>query len=129
MRKLCGASRVLTTSAVLLTAAFTGAAEDASTAAAAVAPKGPLSEYTSRSWQTDEGLPHNLVRSITQTPDGYLWVGTRLGLARFDGIHFTCLNTKNTPALRNHNISALEVGLDGSLWIGTYGGGLVHLKD
>jgi ligand-binding sensor domain-containing protein/signal transduction histidine kinase len=129
MRKLCGASRVLVASAVWLSVALTGAAEDGPSAATAQAPKGALSEYTSRSWQTDEGLPHNLVRSITQTPDGYLWVGTRLGLARFDGIHFTCFNSKNTPALRNHNVSALAVGLDGSLWIGTYGGGLVHLKD
>jgi ligand-binding sensor domain-containing protein/signal transduction histidine kinase len=129
MRKLCGASRVLLISAASLSVAFTGAAEDTPTITTAETPRGLLSEYTSRTWQTDEGLPHNLVRSITQTPDGYLWVGTRLGLARFDGIHFTCFNTKNTPALKNHNVSALAVGLDGSLWIGTYGGGLVHLKD
>jgi len=87
------------------------------------------SDYTCRAWQTDEGLPHNLVRSITQTPDGYLWVGTRLGLARFDGIRFTCFNSKNTPALVNQNVAALAVAIDGSLWIGTYGGGLVHLKN
>jgi ligand-binding sensor domain-containing protein/signal transduction histidine kinase len=89
----------------------------------------PPSDYTSRAWQTDEGLPHNLVRAITQTSDGYLWVGTRLGLARFDGLHFTTFNSKNTPALKNSNISALCVDRDGSLWIGTFGGGLVHLKE
>jgi ligand-binding sensor domain-containing protein/signal transduction histidine kinase len=129
MRKLRGASRVLTAPVVLLSLALSGAAENAPTAPTAEAPKNPLSQYTSRAWQTDEGLPHNLVRAITQTPDGYLWVGTRLGLARFDGIRFTCFDAKNTPALRSHNVSALAVGLDGSLWIGTYGGGLVHLKD
>jgi ligand-binding sensor domain-containing protein/signal transduction histidine kinase len=129
MRKLRGVSRVLVALAVLLSVAFAGAAEDAPTASTADAPKNPLSQYTSRAWQTDEGLPHNLVRAITQTPDGYLWVGTRLGLARFDGIRFTCFDAKNTAALRNHNVAALAVGLDGSLWIGTYGGGLVHLKD
>jgi ligand-binding sensor domain-containing protein/signal transduction histidine kinase len=129
MRKLCGATRIQLTAAVLFSLALSGAAEDAPTAPAVEAPKSPLSQYTSRAWQTDEGLPHNLVRAITQTPDGYLWVGTRLGLARFDGIRFTCFDSKNTPALRNHNVSALAVGLDGSLWVGTYGGGLVHLKD
>jgi ligand-binding sensor domain-containing protein/signal transduction histidine kinase len=129
MRKYCGASRVLLATAVLVSLALTVAAEEAPTAPEAEAPKSPLSEYTSRSWQTDEGLPHNLVRAITQTPDGYLWVGTRLGLARFDGLHFTCFDGKNTPALKNQNVSALAVGIDGSLWIGTYGGGLVHLKD
>jgi len=128
MRKLCGATRIWSTAAVLLSLTLTGVAEGTRAPAAQV-PKSPPSEFTSRTWQTDEGLPHNNVRAITQTPDGYLWVGTRLGLARFDGIHFTCFNTKNTPALRSHNVPALAVGLDGSLWIGTYGGGLVHLKD
>src|ERR1017187_7560133 len=45
--------------------------------------------FTARTWQTDEGLPNNFVRAIVQTPDGYLWVGTSAGLARFDGLRFT----------------------------------------
>ena len=94
---------------------------------AIIAPSPALPAYTSRSWQTDEGLPNNLVRVITQTPDGYLWVGTRMGLARFDGVHFTSFNARNTPALENPNISALCVDKDGSLWIGTYGNGLLRL--
>src|SRR6266568_3953757 len=85
--------------------------------------------YASRSWQTDEGLPNNLVRAITQTPDGYLWIGTRLGLARFDGVHFTAFDARNTPALKNPNISALCVDGRGSLWIGTYGDGMMRLED
>ena len=36
-------------------------------------------------WQIDDGLPQNSVWAITQTHDGYLWVGTQQGLARFDG--------------------------------------------
>jgi ligand-binding sensor domain-containing protein len=40
------------------------------------------------SWTTDQGLPQNFVRAITQTSDGFLWVGTMNGLARFDGLHF-----------------------------------------
>src|ERR1035438_1842458 len=52
--------------------------------------------YTARTWQSDEGLPNNYVRAIVQTPDGYLWVGTSAGLARFDGLHFTAFRS-DTP--------------------------------
>ena len=47
--------------------------------------------YRIRAWQTDDGLPQNSVYAITQTSDGYLWVGTREGLARFDGVRFVAL--------------------------------------
>jgi len=124
---------VLITAALVLSAAVASPADEVAPPATTPAPRNSLSEYiseyTSRAWQTDEGLPHNLVRAIAQTPDGYLWLGTRLGLARFDGIHFTCFDSRNTPALGSPNISALAVARDGSLWIGTYGGGFVHLKD
>ncbi len=124
MRKTCGIPSVLTGAALWLSVLLPAGAEENSPVASTT----PLSQYTVRSWQTDEGLPHNLVRAITQTPDGYLWLGTRLGLARFDGIHFTSFDSHNTPALSNPNVSALAVDQDGSLWAGTYGGGLVHLK-
>ena len=84
--------------------------------------------YTARTWQSDEGLPNNYVRAIVQTPDGYLWVGTSAGLARFDGLRFTAFTPQNTPPLENANITALCVDGQGTLWIGTYGGGLVCLK-
>ncbi|HEY1788207.1 MAG TPA: two-component regulator propeller domain-containing protein [Verrucomicrobiae bacterium] len=78
-------------------------------------------------WQADDGLPDNAVQAITQTADGFLWVGTRGGLARFDGTQFVCYDARNTPALKNSSITALCAGKDGSLWIGTGGGGLVRL--
>jgi ligand-binding sensor domain-containing protein/signal transduction histidine kinase len=83
--------------------------------------------YSTRTWQTDEGLPDNVVAAITQTQDGYLWVGTRAGLARFDGINFTCFDTNNTPALHNSSITALCRDRKGKLWIGTDGGGVACL--
>ena len=86
-------------------------------------------EFTSRSWHSDEGLPYNIVRSLAQTRDGYLWVGTFAGLARFDGVRFTTFDSHNTPALKSSNISALCTDGDGTLWIGTYGGGITRLKD
>lgn len=86
-------------------------------------------EYVSRAWHSDEGLPYNIVRSIAQTKEGYLWVGTFAGLARFDGIRFTTFDARNTPVLKNSNVSALCTDADGALWIGTYGGALTRMKD
>ncbi len=85
-------------------------------------------KYSSRTWQIDEGLPHNLVQAITQTRDGYLWVGTYKGLAKFDGTHFTIFDTNNTPELKSSTVTALCTDREGALWIGTDGGGLVRLQ-
>ena len=85
--------------------------------------------YVSRIWRTQDGLPENRIRAISQTPDGYLWIGTSGGLARFDGVRFVVYARFNTPTLTDDNIRALAVAKDGSLWIATDGGGLIHYKD
>ncbi len=77
---------------------------------------GPL--FLRTHWTTEDGLPQNSVAAMAQTPDGYLWLGTFGGLARFDGVKFTIFNTGNTPALHGNRITALHVGRDGALWIG-----------
>ncbi|MBS1852416.1 MAG: hypothetical protein JST79_16035 [Acidobacteria bacterium] len=84
-----------------------------------------LAQYDFRSWTTDNGLPQNLVRGLYQTPDGYLWIATLDGLARFDGNHFTVFNTVNTPGLVSNRLGI--VGLpNGDLWINTEGGDLMR---
>src|SRR5215831_783431 len=83
--------------------------------------------YSVKVWQTDEGLPQNSVWAITQTRDGYLWVGTQQGLVRFDGIRFTPVDDKAAPELRHGFITALTTARDGSLWIACAGTGLVHM--
>ena len=95
---------------------------------AALNPALALTQYTLDLWSTDAGLPHASVTAITQTPDGYLWLGTEEGLARFDGVHFTVFDTQNTPALKSKRISALLVDARKNLWIGTEGGGLTELS-
>lgn len=79
-------------------------------------------------WTTENGLPQNSVTSIAQTADGYLWLGTFGGLARFDGVRFTIFNSANTPALPNSRITALHLGRDGSLWIGAENGAITRLQ-
>ena len=85
--------------------------------------------YNVRSWQTDEGLPQNSVYAIAQTPDGYLWVGTHQGLARFDGVRFTLIDERAAPYLKQSWIVALCVSRDGSLWIASENNGLTRLKN
>lgn len=74
--------------------------------------------YLVQVWRSDEGLPQNWVSSIAQTPDGYLWVGTRFGgLARFDGVRFVNFAPQNTPGLQDVQVERLSVDDEGSLWI------------
>jgi ligand-binding sensor domain-containing protein len=54
--------------------------------------------YLVRHWQTPGGLPENLVASVVQTRDGYLWVGTYGGLTRFDGSRFVTFGVHNADA-------------------------------
>jgi ligand-binding sensor domain-containing protein len=84
--------------------------------------------YVSRVWRTQDGLPENRIRAIAQTPDGYLWLGTSSGLARFDGLRFVVYARVNTPSMTDDNIRALAVSPDGSLWGATDGGGLLHYQ-
>ncbi len=88
------------------------------------------SQFISRTWQTDDGLPHNTVQAIAQTLDGYLWIGTRDGLARFDGTKFIVFDSKNVSAIKGRIAFALCAARDGSLWIGyDDGGGIVRFKN
>ncbi len=88
-----------------------------------------LTQYNSQVWTSVEGLPQASVQAIAQTPDGYLWLGTRAGLVRFDGHSFTVFDPESTPGLQGRSIQALHVAPDGSLWIGTDGKGLTRYRD
>ncbi|MFZ0826183.1 MAG: two-component regulator propeller domain-containing protein [Verrucomicrobiia bacterium] len=85
--------------------------------------------YFIRSWQAEAGLPQNKVTAVVQTQDGYLWVGTYSGLARFDGVRFTTFDENNTPELRSSRITSLFEATDGTLWIGDEGGQVTQYKD
>ncbi len=86
-------------------------------------PERAAAEFARRAWQTDSGLPQNTVHSITQTRDGYVWVATEEGLARFDGLSFRIFDRQNTPALRSNDVRALLVtGKAGDLWVCTAAG-------
>jgi ligand-binding sensor domain-containing protein len=79
-------------------------------------------------WRQSDGLPQDTVISILQSRDGYVWVGTRGGLSRFDGVTFTNFSDRAPGQLRQNEVWALAEGEDRSLWVGTYGGGLSRLE-
>jgi ligand-binding sensor domain-containing protein len=85
-------------------------------------PAKSISQYVHDVWTTENGLPQNSVLSIAQTPDGYLWLGTELGLVRFDGVRFTTFDKRNVPELQSDEVDALLADHRGDLWIGTRGG-------
>ena len=85
-----------------------------------------LAQYQFNVWNTDDGLPQNSVTAVVQTRDGYLWLGTFGGLARFDGIKFTVFDVENAPGMKSNRILALHEDRAGSLWIGTERGGLTR---
>jgi sugar lactone lactonase YvrE len=55
------------------------------------------SEYIVDFWQTEQGLPDNSINAIAQTPDGYLWIATFNGLARFNGGEFVVFDACQYP--------------------------------
>ncbi len=96
--------------------------------APALDPGKRLTQLVLDSWPSERGLPQNSVHALAQTRDGFLWVGTEEGLARFDGIEFRVFNKRTTPGLNHNFIRALLEDRDGNLWIGTEGGGLSRLS-
>ena len=85
--------------------------------------------YFTRTWQVEQGLPQNKVTAVVQARDGYLWLGTYNGLARFDGVRFTVFDDNNTPELRSSRVTSLFEAADGTLWIGTESGDVSLYKD
>lgn len=80
-------------------------------------------------WTAEKGLPDGDVHALAQTPDGYIWVGTLYGLARFDGLKFTIFDHSNVPEMTDDAIDDFAVDRkDGALWIAT-GNGLLRYCD
>jgi ligand-binding sensor domain-containing protein/signal transduction histidine kinase len=84
--------------------------------------------YKSRLWSTSEDYSRNAVQAVAQTSDGFLWIGTQGGLARFDGGQFEFIDINSLPGSQTEKISALCAGNHDDLWVGT-ARGLHRLKD
>jgi len=110
---------VLATAVVLATLAAVIPAE-------ALDPSRALTQYQNDRWQTEQGLPQSTVQAITTTRDGYLWVGTLDGLARFDGVSFTVFDARAVPELGTGSVLGLMEDAEGNLWIGRSGAAVLY---
>lgn len=96
--------------------------------ALALDPTRNLSQFNRQIWLTENGLPQNTIHWIAQGRDGYIWIATEEGLARFDGIKFVVFDKQNTPQFRSNDVRLLLEDRRGDLWIGTEDG-LIQMRD
>jgi len=85
-------------------------------------------DYSLRVWTSDNGLPVNSIRAISQTSDGFIWLGTEEGLVRFDGSSFFTFDPANTPNFADKDVQSLYVFSDSSMVVGFYHGDLVSYQ-
>lgn len=91
---------------------------------------GPERQWKHRQFTTEDGLPGNSVHALLQAKDGFLWVGTESGLARFDGRNFRTFTAQNSPAMTGarQNVFSLTETSDGTIWAGGFGA-LLRVRD
>ncbi len=93
-----------------------------------VVAQNPFNRLKIEHWDTKKGLPNDLVLSIFQSKDGFLWMNSYTGLTRFDGVSFTTFNSRNLPLLKSDNVFEISETDNGTLWIGTQSSGLLAYK-
>jgi signal transduction histidine kinase/ligand-binding sensor domain-containing protein len=94
----------------------------------ALDPRTGLGQYTKQVWTTENGLPQNSVHAVLQTSDGFLWLATESGVARFDGYQFQVFDGDSVPGLPGNDVRCLAEDRSGGLWVGT-ASGLTRMKD
>ena len=112
----------------LLVAGFVAATLVDPVPAAALDAERGLDELIVDHWTTDRGLPQNSVNALLETRDGYLWIATFGGLARFDGVRFRVFDGEAGNGLPSSRILSLLEDRAGRLWVGTQDAG-VALRD
>ena len=88
----------------------------------ALNPKLSLSQYVCRTWNAQNGFPSSAAKTIIQTKDGFIWIGTQKGIVRFDGLEFKQLTLPQTQFFQYQAISSLCASEDGGLWFGIQNG-------
>lgn len=92
-------------------------------------PGAGMDAFAIRAWESDDGLPRNIVVAVAQSRDGYLWLGTLNGLVRFDGRRFSVFDRANVPELPSSQVVHLFEDREGGLWVGTEDAGVALVRD
>jgi signal transduction histidine kinase/ligand-binding sensor domain-containing protein len=87
--------------------------------ASALDPKPLITQYRHTAWRVQEGAFESAPNAITQTADGYIWIGTDSGLVRFDGVRFRRWMAGPENGVFDTAVVSLLGASDGTLWIGT----------
>ncbi|AKJ04651.1 histidine kinase-like protein [Archangium gephyra] len=87
-----------------------------------------LDPYAYTSYSVTEGAPAD-IWTLEQSPTGYLWLGTGMGLYRFDGVRFDRYPLREGQRLPSSNINALKVLPNGDIWLGFFAGGAARLSE
>ena len=85
-------------------------------------------EFLLRNWDTEDGLPSSTASHMARDREGYLWLATWRGLARFDGNHWEVFNRRTTPALKNDTLGNIWTDRSGRLLISASSGGLIRFE-
>ena len=85
---------------------------------------GQETNYIFRHYQVEHGLSDNMVTACIQDDDGFVWIGTRDGLNRFDGYSFKVFrhDPEVSSTLGSNWITSLNCDQTGNLWVGTLAG-------
>lgn len=86
-----------------------------------------LSDYVSRGWTTEDGMPSNTVTDIIQDESGYMYFGTYEGMVRFDGIDFTIFNRALDDKYDFASARAVFQASDGAIWVGSNNEGVFRI--
>lgn len=96
---------------------------------AALDPNRTLTQYVHRIWTVQQGLPGGTIFSISQTRDGFLWLGTQTGMVRFDGVRFTAAESLYKGIPENLWIRTAFEDSGGALWAGTNEAGILRFQN
>lgn len=88
-----------------------------------------LSDYFTETWSTHSGLPHNSINSVVQTQDGYIWIATWEGLARFNGREFQLFTRTEIANLPDSGLRSLVALENGDLYIAGARGSIALRQD
>ncbi len=88
-----------------------------------------VGDYVVTQWTVEDGLPSNVFRHMAKSPDGFLWIATLSGLARFDGLEFETYTSLDYPLLGSGLMRSLYVETDGSILIGTHDQGVLRYRN
>jgi ligand-binding sensor domain-containing protein len=97
--------------------------------AGALSPGTAITQYGLDSWGARDGLPGSPITDITQTRDGYVWIASKGGVVRFDGVTFTALDLAGVPGLKRKLMWSCTPGRNGELWAGAEASGILRYKD